>query len=69
MIESESFVCAMWLGGIKNNVYLLQKIEHEVLFAWYSSRSKNNAYLLQEVRGKAFESISQKMSPGGEIVR
>ena len=48
---------------------LLQKIEHEVLFAWYSSRSKNNVYLLQEVRGEAFENNSQKMSPGGEIVR
>ena len=69
MIESESFVCVLWLSGIKNNVFLSQKIEHEVLFAWYSSRSKNNVYLLQEVRGKAFESISQKMSPGGEIVR
>ena len=69
MIESESFVYVMWLSGINNNVFLLQKIEHEVLFAWYSSRSKNNVYLLQEVRGKAFESISQKMSPGGEIVR
>ena len=59
----------MWLSEIKNNVFLLQKIEHEVLFEWYLSRSKNNVFLLQEVRGEAFESISQKMSPGGEIVR